>query len=106
MDLMTQATQEYNEGKGLFMPNWKILLKWADMVKMKDANAYAQRKEEACLAIAHSLTSVTSIGRPSSTKYTQKCLLEDDAEWPMLAAVLMTIMHRLNFLSPLYFALL
>jgi len=32
MDLMARATQEWNRGQGLFMPDWEVLLQWADVV--------------------------------------------------------------------------
>ena len=41
IDLMTRAAQDYYRGKEVFMPKWEILLKWANLVKMKNANAHA-----------------------------------------------------------------
>jgi len=49
MDLMTRVAQKYDGCKGELMPNWEILLQWAEVIKMRDTNAHAQRKEEAHL---------------------------------------------------------
>ena len=77
---MTRAAQEYDEGKRLFMPDWEVLLKWVDVVKMRDANSHTQRKEEAHLVISHFDAGTTSTVHLSSPHYIPKDPLEDDAE--------------------------
>jgi len=64
MDLMTQATREYDGGKGGVHTYWEILLKWGDVIKIKNANAHAQRKKEARLEIACSRLGVASTAHP------------------------------------------
>ena len=106
MDLMAQATQEYDGGRGLFMPDWEVL-QWTDVVKMRDARAHANRKEDICLAIAHPRTGVTS-----STPYLP-LTMPNKTLWRMmlwghkLGVMLMMMMaYRPNFPYPPYFALL
>ena len=62
------------------MSTWEVLLKWADVVKMSDASAQAQRKEEVHLAIARSRAGVASTSHPSSPEYSLEDPSEDDAK--------------------------
>lgn len=47
---------------------------------MRDANTHAQRKEEACLEIAHSCSGVVSTAHPTSPEYAPEDPPKDGAE--------------------------
>ena len=51
------------------MPDREILLQLVGVIKVRDANAHAERKEEAHLEIACSRSGMASTAHPSSPEY-------------------------------------
>lgn len=76
INLMARAAQGYDGVRGEFVPDWEILLQWVEVIEVRDTNAHAQRKNEACLEIAHSHSGTASTAHPSSPEYA----LEDPPE--------------------------
>jgi len=70
--LMTRAAWEYDGDKVVLMPNWEILLKWVDVIKIKDVNTHTHGKEKAHLEIARSHLGTTSTAHPFSPEYASK----------------------------------
>ena len=45
--LLSRASEKYNDGQGLYIEDFKHVLKWADLLDTKEANKYASRREKA-----------------------------------------------------------
>jgi len=103
---MTRATQVYDRGKRLVIPDWEIILKLAVMIKMKDVNAHAQRKEEAPKEITCSHSGAASTAHLSYPECALKDPLENDVEETHAggegAGDVLLMMCRLDFPSSLF----
>ena len=44
--LYFEATHEFDGGKGVFLPDWEVLLHWVNILEQRKANEHARQKEE------------------------------------------------------------
>jgi len=44
--LYSEAAQEFNGGKGVFLPDWEVLLRWVNVLEQRKANQHAREKEK------------------------------------------------------------
>jgi len=44
--LYFEATHEFDGGKGVFLPDWEVLLHWVNIMEQRKANEHARQKEE------------------------------------------------------------
>ena len=63
---MTRAAQEYDGGKGVFMPDWELVLRFVKVLELKNANALAQKKEEVCQEVFRFHSASVFAARPPS----------------------------------------
>jgi len=44
--LYLKAANEFDGGKGVFLPNWEVFLCWVNVLEQRKANLHTQQKEE------------------------------------------------------------
>jgi len=44
--LYSEAAHEFDGGKGVFLPDWEVLLRWVNVMEPRKANEHARQKEE------------------------------------------------------------
>jgi len=44
--LYSEAAHEFDGGKGVFLPDWEVLLRWVNVLEQRKANEHARQKEE------------------------------------------------------------
>ena len=40
--LYSKAAHEFDSGKGVFLPDWGVLLRWVNVLEQREANLHAQ----------------------------------------------------------------
>jgi hypothetical protein len=44
--LYSEAAHEFDGGKGVFLPDWEVLLRWVNVLEQRKANEHARQKEK------------------------------------------------------------
>ena len=52
--LYSEAAHEFDGGKGAFLPDWEVLLRWVSVLEQRKANEHARQKEELCQEVLRS----------------------------------------------------
>jgi len=52
--LYSEAAHEFDGGKGVFFPDWEVLLRWVNVLEQWKANEHARQKEELRQEVLHS----------------------------------------------------
>jgi len=71
--LFTEAAHDFDGGKGVFLPNWEVLLRWVSVLEQRNANLHAQQKEELCQDVLRSRSRVNLAARLPSPIYNAHC---------------------------------
>ena len=74
--LYSEAAHEFDGGKGVFLPDWKVLLCWVNVLKQRKANQHARQKEELRQGVPRSCVGVHAEAHPLSPL----CAYDDAAE--------------------------
>jgi len=57
---------EFDGQKGVFLPDWEVLLCWLNVLEERNANLYAQKKEELRRDVLRSRSGVRLVAHPPS----------------------------------------
>ena len=79
-ELIGKVVKKHNAGKGIIIPNQKVVFEWLKVDKLEDANAHARRKDKAHKKVSQSCSIVASMAHPSSSKYILQDPHEDNTE--------------------------
>ena len=67
--LYSEAAHEFDGGKGVFLPDWEVVLRWVDVLEQRKANRHARQKEELCQEVLRSRAGIHAEAHTSSPTY-------------------------------------
>ena len=67
--LYSEAAQEFNGVKGVFLPDWEVLLRWVNVLEQRKANQHARQKEELREEVLRARAGTSTETRPPSPVY-------------------------------------
>ena len=76
--LYSEAAQEFDEGKGVFLPDWEVLLRWVIVLEQRKANQHARQKEKLREEVLRARVGASAETRPPSPVYVPNDPPEDE----------------------------
>ena len=70
--LYSEATQEFDGGKGVFLPDWEVLLRWVNVLEQQKANQHPREKEKLREEVLRARAGTSAETGPSSPVYVPK----------------------------------
>ena len=78
--LYSEAAQEFDGGKGVFLPDWEVLLWWVNVPEQRKANQHAREKEKLREEVLRARAGTSAETRPPSPVYVPEDPLEGEAD--------------------------
>jgi len=67
--LYSKAAQEFDGGKGIFLLDWEVLLRWINVLEQRKANQHARQKEKLCEEVLWAQAGLSAETHPPSPVY-------------------------------------
>ena len=79
VSLYSEAAHELDGRKGVFLPDWEVLLRRVNVLEQRKANLHAQQREELRQEALRSRSGIRSATHPASPTYVPADPLEGEA---------------------------